>query len=345
MRMSIPSFSLFLLLTACGGKHPGAYQGVNAAGATAGAEGVTSEADQLWAERLDGEKLAQALEKYEAVLESDPQNRTALERLTRGYYFYGDAFSQDKDTKIERWGKAIEWGSRCLALNEDMAAKIAAGEKEKVAVEAATKADVPCLYWMSSALGKWGKSQSLSKTLKHLPTVKAYISKVEQLEPAYNHYGPARYWGAYYAALPSFAGQDFDKSAEYFAASIEGSKVYLGTPVLRAEYLSAPLGDLATFNKDLAFVLNADASKISPELVAENTMEQEKAKRLLAKKGELFDKKTLAAEQPVPEVATEAPAAKEAATEAPAADEAPAEEAASEAPAEDSSEATQPEKQ
>ena len=58
-----------------------------------------------------------------------------------------------------------------------------------------------------------GQGQSLSKTLKFLPTVKAYMSKTEELDSTYYFHGPARYWGAYYAALPSFAGQDLDKSS------------------------------------------------------------------------------------------------------------------------------------
>ena len=282
------AFAAFLGLVACGGKGPADYSAVeSAATSDSKAQMKIEEGDALWAERGDADKLASALAVYEEAVSLDPDNRHAYERLVRGWYFYGDGHTDDVDTKVERWGVAIEWGARCMALNDGFKAKIDAGEKEKDAVIAASKDDVPCLYWLSSALGKWGKAQSLSKTLKHLPTVKAYMSKCEELDPTYNNYGPARYWGAYYSALPSFAGRDFEKSGEYFEASIQGAPDYLGTRVLRAEMLAVGTGDEAMFDSDLAFVLEADPNAVEG-FEAENAKEQEKARALIEQKNELF---------------------------------------------------------
>jgi len=292
--MKFHHLALVALLAGCGGKHPGAYTTVEATTADTAATKLLKEADALWEERVDPEKLSAALEKYKAALDANPGNRHALERLTRGWYFYGDSHTQVKEEQIERWGVAIEYGTQCLALNQAFADAIAAGEKEKDAAVHATAEDVPCLYWTSSALGKWAKAQSLSKTLKHLPTVKAYISKVEELQPEYWHFGPARYWGAYYSALPSFAGQDFEKSAAYFQTSLDGAPYYLGTRVLRAEFLAIPTDDVASFDADLATVLDADPSA-HPEIAPENTLEQVKARALIAKRSEYFSKKALEA--------------------------------------------------
>lgn len=332
--MRIATLFILAALAGCGGKHPGQYK-VEAAGAAEA--GPLAEADALWAQRIDLEKLKAALARYEEVLQSDPQSRPALEHLVRGYYFWGDGFVDDKPTKIELWGKSIAYGAQCMALNPEIASRIATGEKERDAVQAATKADVPCIYWTASALGKWGKAQSLSTTLKHLPTVKAYISKVEELDPTYWYYGPARYWGAYYAALPSFAGRDFDKSGEYLKSSIAGAPNYLGTRVLRAEYLAVGTDDVALFDEDIKFVLEADISG-SPEILAENTREQEKARKLLAERSEKFTKADstpapvitpkggatpapaeAAHTEPAPAPAAETPAPAESTTPAPAA--------------------------
>lgn len=278
-----------LTMSACGGKGPADYSAVEGAANTSDGKAAAKleEADGLWAERLDPEKLKSALAAYEEAVALDPANRHAYERLVRGWYFYGDGHTTNVDEQVERWGVAIEWGAKCMALNDAFKAKIDAGEKEKDAVVAATKADVPCLYWLSSALGKWGKAQSLSKTLKHLPTVKAYMSKCEELDPTYNNYGPARYWGAYYSALPSFAGRDFEKSAEYFEASIQGAPNYLGTRVLRAEMLAVGTGDEALFDQDLAVVLKGDPNAVEG-FEAENAIEQRKAQALIDQKNELF---------------------------------------------------------
>jgi hypothetical protein len=340
--------SIFVLiagLIACG-KHPGTYQTAISTGAEGAAASQITAGNELWEKRLDEANLKSAITKYEEAHGVDPTSRHTLVRLTRSYYFWGDAFTNDTDTKLERWGKAIEYGTKCIALNAEVTKRINAKEKEKDAIQSAVKDDVPCIYWTSSALGKWAKAQSLSKTLKFLPTVKAYMKKTEELDPTYYYHGPARYWGAYYAALPSFAGQDLDKSAEYFAASLSASPDYFGTRVLRAEYLTVLTGDVATFKSDLNTVINGDPNK-EAGVAAENAKEQEKAKALLARMGELFDRQTLeaaaAAEAAAPAedaAADEAPAEDAAADEAPAedaaADEAPAEEAAAdEAPAEE----------
>jgi hypothetical protein len=250
-------------------------------------EQALADAQKLWDERNDEAKLTAALAAYDAIHAADPHDRTALERLTRGWYFYGDAFTDDKDTKVERWGKSIAFGNQCLALNKDYSDRLAQGAKEKDAAAAATKDDVPCLYWTSTALGKWAKAQSLSLTLKNLPTVKAYMTKVEELDPTFFHFGPARYWGAYYSALPSFAGKDLDKSKQYLQASIDGEPNYFATHVIRAEYWAVEAGDRKQFEDDLNWVLSADPHAL-PSAYPENVKEQEKAKKLLAREHELF---------------------------------------------------------
>jgi hypothetical protein len=246
-----------------------------------------ADAESLWMQRVDGAKLEQALAAYETKLTTNPNDRHALERLVRGWYFYGDAFSDDQTIKLERWAKAIDFGNRCLNLNAGFAGKVKGGEKEKDAASALVKDDVVCAYWTSTALGKWAKAQGLTTTLKYIPSVKAYMTRVDELEPSFFHYGPARYWGAYYAALPSFAGKDLEKSKTYLAASIEGAPNYLGTRVIRAEFLATQTRDLALFDAELKYVLEADPNAL-PEVAAENAKEQEKARKLQAKRADLF---------------------------------------------------------
>jgi hypothetical protein len=277
-------------MVACGGKNPGSYETLSKEGSAESS--AMEKAEAAWAERGDEAKLQEALTAYESILKADPTNRTVAARLTRGWYFWGDSFSDDKDTKLERWEKAIEWGKACIALNDDIRNRIANGEKERDAVTAAVKADVPCLYWTSSALGKWGKLSGLAKTIKHLPTVKAYMSKAEELDETYFHYGPSRYWGAYFSIVPSFAGRDFDVSAEHFAHSLQGAPNYLGTRTLRAEFWAVGSQDAQAFVDDLNYVINAEASAAA-DVQPENEKEIAKAKKLLTQLDQLFDKKAL----------------------------------------------------
>ncbi len=285
---------ILLALLACGPKSTATSSetSVAAAQADAGAA-VLEQADALWEERGDEAKLTEALDKYAAVVAAGP-NRHALIRLTRGWYFYGDAFATEKDVKVERWTKALEYGNQCIELNAEVSSQLKSGAKPKDAIQAATVEDVGCIYWTATALGKWGKIQSLSKTLKHLPTVKAYVTKADALDPSYYHYGPARYWGAYYAALPSFAGQDLDKSAQFFEAAIKAAPYYLPTRVLRAEYLAVSTQNVKQFDADLDHVINTDPN-LRPDagITPENIKDIEKAKALVAKRHELFDQKAI----------------------------------------------------
>lgn len=264
--------------------------------ATGDASATLAEADALWAGRVDPETLKAALAKYEEAWRQDPGNRLALERLTRGWYFLGDAHTSDKATKIELWATAMTWGDKCLALNAQYQGRVDGGEKPKDAATSMGKADVACMYWYATALGKWGKIQGIAKALANLPTVKAFIGRAEELDAEHFYFGPARYWGTYYAVLPSFAGQDLVKSAAYFDASVQGAPDYLATRVLRAENLSPKVGNIDQFYDDLNAVLAFDPTT-TPDVQPENTLEQAKARDMLAHVEEYFDAKTIEAYQ------------------------------------------------
>jgi tetratricopeptide (TPR) repeat protein len=292
-------------LAACP-KPPGAGTS-NVSSAAGDASVLVSKADALWDERVDEAKLEEALDAYEEALKLGGSERHVLTRLTRGWYFWGDAFSSDKDVQIERWSRALEYGNQCIALNSAIATARANGQKDKDTAALAKEEDVPCLYWTATALGKWGKAKGIANTMAQLPTVKAYIAKVEELDPSFYHYGPARYWGAFYAALPSFAGQDLARSATEFEKSVQGAPYYLPTRVLRAEYLAVATEDIKVFDQDLVHVLTADPG-VEPRVRAENVKDQEKARALLARRAELFPKDVIAAAGPAPDPATLKPA-------------------------------------
>ncbi len=277
-----------LFALACAKKEVAPAAAAKTTSAAGAADAVAAEADALWLERADELKLREALAKYEQVVAADPSHRQAHIRLTRGWYFWGDGFTTDKAVQAERWEKAVEWGNRCLALNDAFAKGLADGQKERDLTPTMTRADVGCAYWTATSLGKWARTQGIATTLKHLNTVKAYITRVEELQPDYFNYGPARYWGAYNIGVPF--GKDPEKSAQYFQASIDGAPWYLATRTLRAEFLWTYNRDRARFEEDLRHVIDAEANA-NPEadVGPENIRERIKAKELLARAPELFE--------------------------------------------------------
>jgi tetratricopeptide (TPR) repeat protein len=303
-------------LAACGAKHAGTFE-VGEATAEGDTSAATETADALWQERGAIDSLKAALTQYEEVLSMDPGNRHALERLARGYYFLGDGHLDNNDEKQAAWDTAINYGKQCLGLNADFRANLEKGDVDEVtAAEALTKADVPCTYWTASALGKWVGLQSLGVKLKNIPTVKAWIGRVEVLDSTYYYAATDRYWGAYWAAIPSFAGRDLDKSQAYFNKAIEAVPEHFGNRVLVASYWAEKTQDVSVFDENIQYVLS-NCPNTMDGLTPEQEAEQRKAQSLLDRRDELFiDAGTVAA----PEI--QAPDC------TPAAEELPAEEAA-----------------
>lgn len=279
-------FSIPLVLTACGGAHKGSYA-VQAAAESVDTSQSTAEADALWDARADADQLQAALDAYEQIATVDPTNRHALERLVRGYYFLGDGHQTELEQKLASWDTAINWGKRCMGLNSDFTAHLEMGEDEGQAAASFTADDIPCVYWTASALGKWAKASGMGKTLKNVPIVKAWISRVEELSPDYFYTATSRYWGAYFAAIPSFAGQDLDKSKTYLETAITANPGHFGNRLILAEYWALKTQDVATYDEQVAYVLSHCPNELDG-LTPEQEAEQRKAERLLASRAEVF---------------------------------------------------------
>ena len=323
-----------VLLAGCG-KKPGSYEMTSAAESSA-SDTLNSQAEEAWAQRNDKAQLTAALNTYEQLFVADPTNKEIAARLVRGWYFYGDAHEQELEAKKVAWDKAITFGQTCLAINADYKAILEKEGKREDAAAALTKEDVPCTYWYASALGKWAKESGLATTLKHIGAAKAFISKVQELDPTFFYGAPHRYWGAYYAGLPSFAGQDLDRSKKEFETAIEIAPDYLGTRILLADYWATKNQDqYAIFDEMVQYVMASDAYALDPELIPENLAEIEKAKALWAARSDKFlDAPEAAPLKEQPPTKTEAPAEEAPVEEAPA-EEASTEDSETETPAED----------
>jgi tetratricopeptide (TPR) repeat protein len=284
------TFVLLLGLGAGCARQTGTYE-IAAPPATAPAQAkdaLKSEAESLWNERGDKAKLQAALQKYEQAYAADPLDRDVAMHLVRGWYFLGDGHETEKEAKLAAWSTAVDWGKKCLAINPEFKALLAKGDEDEAsAARALTREDVPCIYWTSSALGKWAKLTGLTTTLKHLPTVKAYMTRVGELDPTFYFNGPDRYWGVYYAAIPSFAGQDLAKSRDYFDRALAGQPAFLGTHVLLATEWAVKRQDKATFQKELQWVVDAPVDAL-PEVRPEMEAEKRKAADALGRVDDLF---------------------------------------------------------
>jgi len=260
-------------------------------GASAGSQtaALVAKGDEHWAKRTDPAAIRAALVEWEKAAAAEPKNMEVLVKLTRGYYFLADGYLRSNEKEyLEVMDKAVKWGEKAMvAASPEFEAKMRDGGKIPEAVKLVPKEGVPAMYWYASALGKWAKMKGFAVLLGQKDNVKATMDRCLELEPTFFYGGPHRYFGAFYAVAPAFAGGDLEKSKVHFNKSLEIAPAFPGTKVLWAAELSTKEQDEDTFEKLLNEVLAAPDDAI-PELVPEVLAEKGKAKELLAQQDDLF---------------------------------------------------------
>lgn len=261
-----------------------------------------------WDARSDKAKVLEAIAAWEQVVgctagTTSPKDRCAnastaaanketLAMLTRANYFYADSYLRGSEAEyLEFMDRAVWWGERALiSASPEFADKMRNKGKFADAIVLVGKDAQPAMYWYASALGKWARAKGFGVVVGQKDNIKATMTRALELDPTFFHGGPHRYFGAYYAVAPAFAGGDTNKSADHFKKSLELAPYYLGTKVLMAENLAVKLDDAAMFDRLLKEVLEADLSTVPPEILPEMKVEQEKARELQKKKadGDLF---------------------------------------------------------
>ncbi|MCA9706838.1 MAG: hypothetical protein KDK70_13380 [Myxococcales bacterium] len=255
----------------------------------ASVESMIAKGDESWAKRTDPAAIRAALAEWEKAAELEPKNLAVLVKLTRGYYFLADGYLRDNEKEyLDAMDKAVKWGERAMvAASPDFEAKMRSGAKIPEAVATVPKEGVPAMYWYASALGKWAKKKGFAVLVGQKDNVKATMDRCLALDPNFYYGGPHRYFGAFYAVAPPFAGGDLEKSKVHFNKSLEIEPNYLGTKVLWAQELAVKQQDEETFEALLNEVLAAPDDAI-PELTPESIVEKGKAKELLAEREDLF---------------------------------------------------------
>jgi len=209
-----------------------------------------------------------------------------LAMVTRANYYYADTFLRDDaDGFLEYTDRAVWWGERAvLAASPEFGEKMRNKAKFEEAIVVIEAPAIPAAYWYASALGKWARAKGFGVLVGNKDKIKATMARLIELDPSFYHGGPHRYFGAFYAIAPDFAGGDLAKSREHYDKSLELAPYFLGTKVLMAENLATKLDDEALFDQLLAEVLAADLSTVPEEIRPEMKAEQDKARELQKKK-------------------------------------------------------------
>ena len=295
---------LGLAAPGCGGSYESAWdeeedsssgQGSEQTGST-GAEGgdraaLIARGDEAWEGRDEEENIRAAITAWEQAVEMDGSDHETWVKISRGYYFLADGHLRwsDPDAMGENWQTGIRAAERALrALSPEFAQRMSAGENVTEAVAVLEADAVPALYWRASNLGKWARADGFATVLSYKDEIRAVMTRCLELNRDYFFTGPDRYFGAFFAIAPAYAGGDLDRSRQHFEYSIAQQPNYFGTRVLMAENLAVKLQDRDMYVEQLQYVLDGDPTALEGA-EPENRVEQRKAREAMERVDELFE--------------------------------------------------------
>jgi len=242
----------------------------------------------MWtADRSSAEALTKVITALEGLVAAEPGNQEALILLARSNYFLADGFTTDPEAKKALFEKGVTWGEAAMAADSAFKAQVDKGTKPADAVTALQKDDQMAIYWTASSLGKWARMSGFSTLVKYKGYVAKMMTHCLALDETAYYAGPVRYWGAFYAVAPGFAGGDMDKSREFFEKAKGMNPESFSTYVLYADTYAVKKQDKELFTTLLQYVIDTP-SDVIPELIPEQDVEKAKATKMMAEIDDLF---------------------------------------------------------
>ena len=257
-------------------------------------------AETLWTnERSSKEGLQKAIDALEQVIAAEPGHQDALVLISRASYFMADAYTTVEAEPADDYAKrltaakaplfeaGVTYGERAMAADAEFKARVDKGDKPADAVTALQKDDQMAIYWTAANLGKWARGQGFATLVKYKGYVAKMMGHCLELDETAFYGGPVRYWGAFYAVAPGFAGGDMVKAKETFEKAKAMFPEYLGTYVLYADTYAIKSQDKELFQSLLQHVIDTPAD-VLPEMVPEQKAEKKKAEAFMAQMNDLF---------------------------------------------------------
>ena len=243
-----------------------------------------------WEKRVNPKDARMARLFLSKAYDQDPNNGDVSQLYARachyiGYYVETDPAQSDSlfmEGMKSAWDFIIStdaYQEGFALTNGDSTAKMIGG------IENTPQEMIPILYWWVANYSRYLVTKSVMERLKQRDFIETALHRILSLNPQFFYHGANRIFGGIYARLP---GVDLIHSINNFEYSISGSPNYLGTYVIRAQYLHTKNSNRELFVKDLQFVLQADPTLL-PDVSPENLNEQEKAKKLLVMESSLFE--------------------------------------------------------
>jgi len=276
---------------------------VNKLGDALAGSGATFASDED--PELVGEALPFALKLIESLLAESPRHRGLLLAAASGFTQYAYAFVQQPADELEDqdltqatrlhtrarklYLRARDYGLRGLEVRRPGFEKALRADA-KAAVRAASKPDVPLLYWTAAA---WGAAITLSKddpeTVADQPIVEALVDRALALDEPFDHGAIHAFLVSYEPSRPGGSASDAAARArKHFERAVELSAGKLASPLVAlAETVSVSQQNKKEFEALLKRALEIDVSA-RPEWRLANLVTQRRARWLLGRIEQLF---------------------------------------------------------
>ena len=246
------------------------------------------------------------LKTMESLLAEAPDHDGLLLAAASGFTQYGYAFVQQEADVVEAkdlaratalrararrlYARALRYGLRGLEARHPGFGKGLRDEtlREKT-LAAATKGDVPLLYWTGAA---WGAAISLSKEDAELTADQGLAEALERralaLDETFGKGAVHDFFIAFEGGRPPAAGGSVERARTHFERAVALSAGRRAAPFVSfAETVSVGTQNRAEFEELLNKALAIDPDAV-PELRLANTVAQRRAAWLLARADELF---------------------------------------------------------
>ena len=245
-----------------------------------------------------------SLKLMETLLAENPDHTELLTATASGFTQYSYAFVQEEADEIEPkdfaaaeklrhrarnlYLRAQRYGLRGLETKHPgFGTNVLANPRS--AVKAATKADVPLLYWTAAA---WASAISLSKDkpdlIAQIPSMEALIYRALELDEGYSEGAIHGFLITYEMGRPGAGGDPVARARQHFERAVSLSRTNSAAPfVSLAEAVTIQKQDVKEFESLLNQALAINPGAV-PENRLLNTVMQNRARWLLSRKSEVF---------------------------------------------------------
>jgi len=249
-------------------------------------------ANSAWAKRENKEALAKAIEAWTRITE-EKESAELLVKIARARFLYADAFlfEDDVQTRVARQEMLLAGSEAAFAALKITSPELidleASGASHKESLLKLTPDSIGALYWYSVNLARWARADGPLRMMRHKGDIRLNLERIRRLDPTFFYGAPERFFGALEAATIGLLGGSLERSNAAFERAIAIAPEYLGNKVVYAKLGAVAKKDRALFERLLQEVLSADPT-ICEGCAPENFLEQQKAKRLLARIEKLF---------------------------------------------------------